>query len=183
MREGDDREFEEFVARSGDRLLRITILLVGDRGTAEDLVQGALERTYRHWSRVSAGHPEAYVRRALVNAAASRFRRFRVREEPLGPDSDVGSDHHTEQLLLRDELARALLTLPVRQRAVLVLRYLDDMSESEIAATLGCSPGTVKTHASRGLARLRASSHLTGGRPDESTESAEPTQPAVRRKP
>ncbi|TCJ34950.1 SigE family RNA polymerase sigma factor [Parafrankia sp. BMG5.11] len=167
MLEREERAFEEFVARTGDRLVRCAVLLVGDRGTAEDLVQGALERTYRHWPRVSAGHPEAYVRRALVNAAASRWRRFRIHEVPLGADTEIGLPDHADRLSVRDELIRALMTLPVRQRAVLVLRYLDDLPEAEVAAALGCSVGSVKSQASRGLARLRASAHLDDVLPAE----------------
>ncbi|WP_261566496.1 SigE family RNA polymerase sigma factor [Frankia gtarii] len=162
MRERDERAFEEFVAHSGDRLLRSAVLLVGDRGAAEDLLQGALERTYRHWPRVSTGQPEAYVRRVLVNAAASRWRRRRIREVPWEPATAgvAGQPDHAERLVQRDGLIQALLTLPVRQRAVLVLRYLDDLPEAEVAAVLGCSVGSVKSQASRGLARLRASAHL-----------------------
>ncbi|KPM51099.1 RNA polymerase [Frankia sp. CcI49] len=160
MQARDERAFEEFVARTGDRLLRCAFLLVGERAAAEDLVQGALERTYRHWPRVSVGQPEAYVRRALVNAAASRWRSNRIREVPLGPHDVVGPPDHADHLLARDELIRALMTLPARQRAVLVLRYFDDLPEAEVAAALGCSIGSVKTHASRGLARLRASTEL-----------------------
>ncbi|WP_018501725.1 SigE family RNA polymerase sigma factor [Parafrankia discariae] len=173
MLEREERAFEEFVARTSDRLVRCAVLLVGDRGAAEDLVQGALERTYRHWPRVSAGYPEAYVRRALVNAAASRWRRFRIREVPWGPDIEIGLPDqanlpdHADRLSVRDELVQALMTLPVRQRAVLVLRYLDDLPEAEVAAMLGCSVGSVKSQASRGLARLRAGAHLDDVQPAE----------------
>ncbi len=163
--ERDERAFEEFVSRSGNRLLRNAILLVGDPGVAEDLLQGALERTYRHWSQVSTGHPEAYVRRVLVNAAASRWRRRRIREVPLEAAHDIGRTYDPDRLSLRDGLTRALMALPVRQRAVLVLRYFEDMSEMEVALTLGCSLGTVKSQASRGLARLRTSSHLDDVQP------------------
>jgi RNA polymerase sigma-70 factor (sigma-E family) len=162
VQERDERAFEDFVARAGDRLLRSAVLLVGDRGTAEDLVQGALERTYRHWPRVSSGQPEAYVRRALVNAAASRWRRRGVREVPLDATHEVTVADDRDRLALRDGLIRALLTLPARQRAVLVLRYFDDMSEADVAATLGCSVGSVKSQASRGLVRLRTNAHLDG---------------------
>ncbi|EIV91707.1 SigE family RNA polymerase sigma factor [Frankia sp. QA3] len=174
MRERDERAFEEFVAHSGDRLLRSAVLLVGDRAAAEDLLQGALERTYRHWPRVSAGQPEAYVRRALVNAAASRWRR-RIREVPWEADTAVGQPDPADRLVQRDGLIRALLTLPVRQRAVLVLRYLDDLPEAEVAAALGCSVGSVKSQASRGLARLRASAHL------DSAPQGDGALPVVRR--
>jgi RNA polymerase sigma-70 factor (sigma-E family) len=163
--EEDERTFEDFVGRVADRLLRGAVLLVGDRGAAEDPVQSALERTYRHWPRVASGNPEAYVRRAIVNAAVSRWRRRRIHEQPLdtdgaGPGADRGVApiaDHAERVGLRDQLVRALLTLPARQRAVLVLRYLDDLTEAETADVLGCSVGSVKSQASRGLARLRVS--------------------------
>jgi RNA polymerase sigma-70 factor (sigma-E family) len=183
VREEDEREFEEFVGRSADRLLRSAVLLVGDRSAAEDLLQGALERTYRHWSRVGGGQPEAYVRRALVNAATSRWRRIRIREVPLAfgdePEADVGLADHADRLSTRDGLVRALLTLPPRQRAVLVLRYLDDLPEAEVAAALGCSVGSVKSQASRGLVRLRDSAHLTGLRtaPADAGDAARPGPP------
>lgn len=178
MRDDEERAFEEFVDRTADRLLRSAVLLTGDRGAAEDLLQGALERTYRHWRRIGGEAPEAYIRRALVNAAISRRRRRRFQEVPLLIDGAWTADgsiaDHAEALSQRDGLIRALLTLPPRQRAVIVLRYLDDLSEAEVATTLGCSLGSVKSHASRGLARLRESSHLA--KPPPGTAS----QPATR---
>jgi RNA polymerase sigma-70 factor (sigma-E family) len=163
VQDSDDRAFEEFVARSSDRLLRSAVLLVGRAG-AEDLLQGALERTYRHWPRISTGATEAYVRRAMVNSAVGRWRLRRPVEVPLDDDLEVGrgTPDHGDLLASRDELMRALMTLPARQRAVLVLRYFEDMSEAEIAATLRCGVGSVKKHASRGLARLRTTSGTTG---------------------
>ncbi|WP_076816040.1 SigE family RNA polymerase sigma factor [Pseudofrankia asymbiotica] len=171
MRDDEERAFEEFVDRTADRLLRSAVLLTGDRGAAEDLLQVALERTYRHWRRIGAEAPEAYIRRALVNASISRWRRRRFHEVPLLTEGRWAADtrvaDHAEALSQRDGLVRALLTLPPRQRAVIVLRYLDDLSEADVAATLGCSVGSVKSHASRGLARLRESSHLSA--PPDST--------------
>ncbi|WP_307874611.1 SigE family RNA polymerase sigma factor [Frankia nepalensis] len=183
MRDDEERAFEEFVGRSADRLLLSAVLLVGgDRAAGEDLLQGAFERTYRHWPKVSEGHPEAYVRRALVNGATSRWRRLRARvaEVPLVTEGRPGSPEvpvadHAEALSLRDGLVRALRTLPPRQRAVIVLRYLDDLSESDVAAALGCSVGSVRSQASRGLARLRENSHLLDG---PSTVRAAPRVPA-----
>jgi len=172
VREHDDRAFEEFVAGSSDRLLRSAVLLVG-RASAEDLLQGALERTYRHWPRVARGTPEAYVRRAMVNSAAGRWRRRRLVEVPLddevgtgtgtGTGGWTGAPDHADQLSARDQLMRALMTLPARQRAVLVLRYFEDRSEAEVAAVLGCGVGSVKKHASRGLARLRETTAAAAG--------------------
>ncbi|WP_007519036.1 SigE family RNA polymerase sigma factor [Pseudofrankia saprophytica] len=170
MRSDEERAFEEFVAGSADRLLLSAVLLVGgDRAAGEDLLQGAFERTYRHWSKIADGQPEAYVRRALVNAATSRWRRLRARvtEVPLLTEQDPGGfgpqvADHAEALSARDGLTRALRTLPPRQRAVVVLRYLDDLPEGEVAAALGCSVGSVRSQASRGLAKLRDNEHLAG---------------------
>jgi RNA polymerase sigma-70 factor (sigma-E family) len=161
--------FTEFVQARSTALLRTAVLLAGgDRGHAEDLVQGVLERMYVRWDRID-GPPEAYARRALAHAAVNRWRTRRRRPElPLltedAPDRDPAAT-----VDLRDALVRALLTLPPRQRAVLVLRFLDDLPEEEVARALGCSVGTVKSQTSRALARLRESSgHLdlsntTGG--------------------
>jgi RNA polymerase sigma-70 factor (sigma-E family) len=151
--------FEDFVrARSGS-LLRTAFLLAGqNRVEAEDLLQLALERAYRHWGRVCrAGEPERYVRRILVNASADRWRRMARRAERplLATDPGPMAADRTTEVENRDYLLRALAGLTPRQRTVLVLRYFDDLSEIETAQMLGCSVGTVKSHAARGLARLR----------------------------
>jgi RNA polymerase sigma-70 factor (sigma-E family) len=151
--------FEEFVRDCSPRLFRTALLLAGqDRAAAEDLLQLALERAYRHWGRVCrSGDPERYVRRILANAANDRWRRaIRRPERPLDPGAagPVVADQ-TDAVAERDFLARALAGLPPRQRTVLVLRYYNDLPETEIADVLGCSVGTVKSQASRGLARLR----------------------------
>ncbi|WP_127503258.1 SigE family RNA polymerase sigma factor [Actinoplanes solisilvae] len=150
-----DDGFRAFVEQQWGPLVRLAYLLTGDRGHAEDLVQSALEKTHRKWGRVSRmDAPLAYVRRAMVNTATSWRRRRRVGEVPLlvtdGPAADpYGS---VEQ---RQQVVAALRTLPPRMRAVLVLRYFADLSETETAEALGCSVGTVKSQASRGLERLR----------------------------
>ena len=145
--------FEEFVyARSGS-LLRTALLLTGqNRAEAEDLLQLALERAYRHWPRVCrSGEPERYVRGILANASADRWRRLARRaERPLSaPGADPALPDHSAVVADRDYLLRALAALPPRQRAVLVLRYFDDLSEAETAQMLGCSLGTVKSQAAR----------------------------------
>jgi RNA polymerase sigma-70 factor (sigma-E family) len=169
VRADEELAFEAFVAGAADRLLLSAVLLVGgDWAAGEDLLQGAFERTYRHWARIADGQPEAYVRRALVNAATSRWRRLRARvsEVPLVVDGrwtvDIAADglDHADRMSQRDGLVRALRTLPPRQRAVLVLRYFDDLPEADVAAALGCSVGSVRSQASRGLARLRESEHV-----------------------
>jgi RNA polymerase sigma-70 factor (sigma-E family) len=150
--------FEEFVyARSGS-LLRTALLLTGqNQAEAEDLLQLALERAYRHWARVCrSGEPERYVRGILAHASADRWRRLARRaERPLPAAADPALPDHSAAVADRDYLLRALAALPPRQRAVLVLRYFDDLSEAATADMLGCSVGTVKSQAARGLARLR----------------------------
>jgi RNA polymerase sigma-70 factor (sigma-E family) len=151
-------DFTEFVRGRSTALLRTAVLLTGgDRGQAEDLLQGVLERMYVRWRRIRES-PEAYARKSLVHAAVNRSRGRRRRPELplLEPDAAVATAHDaTTSVDERDQLVRSLLTLPPRQRAVLVLRYFDDLSELDTAAALGCSVGTVKSSASRGLARLR----------------------------
>jgi RNA polymerase sigma-70 factor (sigma-E family) len=159
-----DDGFTEFVRDRSSALLRTAVLLVGgDRGQAEDLLQGVLERMYVRWARID-GPPEAYARRALAHAAVNRWRTRRRRPELPLTDPDRGrtaTGDGTAGVDLRDALVRALLTLPPRQRAVLVLRYFDDLPEEEVARALGCSVGTVKSQSSRALARLRErSGHL-----------------------
>ncbi len=151
--------FEEFVQACSPRLFRTALLLAGqDRAAAEDLLQLALERAYRHWARVCrTGEPERYVQRILANASNDRWRQVaRRRERLLSPgDADPLAQDQSEAIAERDFLLRALAALPPRQRTVLVLRYFNDLPEAEIADALGCSVGTVKSHVSRGLARLR----------------------------
>jgi RNA polymerase sigma-70 factor (sigma-E family) len=159
--------FEDFVRARSAALLRTALLLAGDKGRpeAEDLLQTALERAYRHWGRIcQSGDPERYVRRVLANASTDWWRRLRRRPEHALPGDEAGPEagDHASTIAERDFLMRALAALPPRQRAVLVLRYFCDMSEAEIADVLGCAVGTVKSQASRGLARLREASEVTG---------------------
>jgi RNA polymerase sigma-70 factor (sigma-E family) len=158
LRRRDDESFVAFVADRGTALLRTASLLCASRADAEDLLQTALEKTYRHWGRLSAeSDPEPYVRRILVNLTISRARRWRILREvhmPSPPEmaTAVSETHAVE---LRGALIEQLRRLGPRQRAVLVLRYWEDQTEADIARTLGCSVGTVKSQAARGLARLR----------------------------
>jgi RNA polymerase sigma-70 factor (sigma-E family) len=148
-------EFRQFVVARSPALLGTAYALTGDRGLAEDLLQVSLLKTYRHWRRVrSSDHPDAYVRRVMVNQRISWWRRRRVAESdhPV-PDRPGPAGSSPED---RDELLRALRALPPRTRAVVVLRYWEDLSEAEVARLLNCSVGSVKSQASRGLARLRA---------------------------
>jgi RNA polymerase sigma-70 factor (sigma-E family) len=150
----DDR-FREFVELRYVELLRTAYLLTGARPAAEDLVQTALLRAMRRWSRID--DPVAYLRRVMVNQRTSGWRRAARLTEQLTahlPERADGADL-AEGVATRDELVRALAELPPKMRAVLVLRYWEDLSEAETAELLGCSVGTVKSQASRGLARLR----------------------------
>jgi RNA polymerase sigma-70 factor (sigma-E family) len=149
-------ELERFLAERADPLMRAAVLLTGSHETGQDLLQTALERLLRHW-RTLDGDPEAYLRRTLYNLAADGFRRQgRLQRKlrllragtPPPPDPIAAVD-------LRDAVVRLLLQLPPQQRAVLVLRYWEQLSEAETATALGWPQGTVKSAASRGLRRLR----------------------------
>jgi RNA polymerase sigma-70 factor (sigma-E family) len=153
----DEAAFDEFLSARSTSLLRTAILVCGaTRHDAEDLVQHALERVYRNWSRIGRDNPEAYAKKIIVNAAISRARRRKVVQEIMfarPPETPADSP----DLDLRDTLMAELRRLPPRMRAVLVLRYWEDQSEQDTAAMLGCSVGTVKSQAARGLARIRES--------------------------
>ncbi|MFG3578247.1 SigE family RNA polymerase sigma factor [Micromonospora chersina] len=153
--------FDEFVATRSPRLLRTAFLLTRDWALAEDLLQTALARAWEAWRRIE-GDPEPYVRRIIVNANASWWRRRWRGEVPTAdlPEVAAEADRYSG-LDDRDRLWRALGRLPRRQRAVLVLRYFDDLSDAEIAEVLHCSVGTVKSQASRAVAKLRLDETLT----------------------
>lgn len=146
--------FDAFVASCSDRLVRSAYLLSGDRGHAEDLVQTALMRTARHW-RGAQANPEAYARRVVVNLAKDRWRNRGRRPAEVPLDAEPQAPE-TTMILDRDMLARAMSRLPQGQRAVLVLRFFDDLSVADTAAALGCTPGTVKSQTARALDGLRA---------------------------
>jgi RNA polymerase sigma-70 factor (sigma-E family) len=156
VRAADDADFTAFVAGSSRRLLGLAYLLTGDRYAAEDLLQGALERTYRGWHRINRdGVPEAYVRRALVNASTDRWRRRRgVVEVDIG-QARLAEPDGSDLTVARDALMRAVHELPAGQRAVLVLRYFEGLTESQTAAVMDCTVGTVKSQHARAIARLR----------------------------
>jgi RNA polymerase sigma-70 factor (sigma-E family) len=152
----DDQEFDAYVGASGPRLKRLAFLLTGDLDAAEDLLQTAYAKALPRWSRIRTyDQPDAYMRRVLVNGRTSLWRRTRGREVLTDRVPDrAGAD----PMSARDEaedLRRALLALPAKQRAAVVLRFYCDLSEQETAAAMGVSVGTVKSHTSRGLARLR----------------------------
>ncbi|MEU8230056.1 SigE family RNA polymerase sigma factor [Actinoplanes sp. NPDC048967] len=152
MRWAAPDHFAEFVRSRHAALLRYAYLLSGDAHLAQDLVQDALERTGIAWRRIERqGDPEGYLRRIITNRYLNRVRSLR-RERLVGDTPDVGV---TGVEPTDDSLFRLLDCLPRQQRAVMVMRYYLDQSEAQIAETLGCSTGTVKSNASRALTRLR----------------------------
>ncbi len=158
-------DFESYAAVRRPHLRRTAYLLCGDWDRAEDIVQEALTRLYVHWRRASrAESVDAYVRRSLVNAYLSEGRRPWRRERATDVLPDTAYQAHpayadtpdtSETTGERDVLRRALANLGASQRAVVVLRYWDDLSVEQTAAALGCSTGNVKSQSARGLARLR----------------------------
>ncbi len=168
----DDQAREDFrtyvVGRSAS-LLRTAYLLTGSRADAEDLLQTALAKTYLSWDRIRDREAvDGYVRRVMVNTQTSWWRRRTVDEHPTGelPERGSGRDS-TADLDLHDALWTALSTLPKRQRAMVVLRYYEDLTEAETAAVMGVSVGTVKSTTSRALSRLREDASLLTGRTDD----------------
>ncbi len=152
-RHDDVEQFERFVAARLGALLRFAAAMAHDRRAAEDLVQTALASTWAAWPRVRRrDDPEAYVRRVITNAYIAQWRRARrfaaLPWQRLETVVDPPADRD-------DALWSALQTLPPRQRAVVILRFCEDRSESETASLLGCTVGTVKSQAAKGLARLR----------------------------
>lgn len=150
-----DEAFDAFVVAASGKLLGTALLLTGDRGAAEDLLQDVLERLYVAWPRVR--DPLAYARRSLAHGATSRWRyRARRVEVPLTQAHELVGDDRSEDALDRERVLHALRQLPPRQRAVVVLRFLEDQTEAQTALLLRVSAGTVKSQSSRGLERLRA---------------------------
>jgi RNA polymerase sigma-70 factor (sigma-E family) len=152
-----DEEFSEFVAAALPRLLRFAHVLTGDRVAAEDLVQTALARSWRAWQLHRVDDLHAFVRKVMVNSYATWYRRHGGRETAVAslPGTVIAEDE-ARRVDDRDAMRRALMMLPPRQRAVIVLRYYEDLSELEIAAVMGTSAGTVKSQAARALRRLSA---------------------------
>jgi RNA polymerase sigma-70 factor (sigma-E family) len=151
--------FREFAAGRGAALSRVAYLLTGNHQLAEDLLQEALARTAARWRQVeSGGNPEAYVRKVMLNQLRSWLRRRRYAQVPLDAVADPVTDPDVAgRVSLQLTMARVLASLPPRQRAVLYLRFYEDLSEADTAGMLGCSVGTVKRHAHDGLAALRRS--------------------------
>jgi RNA polymerase sigma-70 factor (sigma-E family) len=151
--------FEDWVRARGEALLRFALMLTVDRGRAEDIVQSVLARAYARWEYISGlDAPEAYVKAAIVNENLKWWRRRSNREMPVDepvpdrayPDHDL-ADRHAD----RDAAWALLARLPRKQRAVLALRYYEDLPDDSIARILGCTTSTVRSQASRALATLR----------------------------
>ena len=169
-------DVERLLAERGGHLMRAAVALAGSRSDGEDLLQAALERLLRHWTRIE-GDPEGYLRRTLYNMAADGWRRRGAwrRKLPLvhAGGTDAPNTDAVDTVDLRDALGRALAQLPPRQRAVLVLRYWEELSQAETAALLGCAEGTVKSATARGLRRLRElTAPWTGYRPQLTEEKS-----------
>lgn len=155
-------DFNDYVAARGQALLRFAYVLSGDMHLAEDLVQTALIKAHRGWRRVSvAHHPEAYVRRVIVNSYLDHRRRRSSHESPVDFSKSgwhhTSSEAHADAIVERVEMWQALASLPRKQRTVLVLRYYEDCPDSTIATILGCAESTVRSNTARGLATLRQS--------------------------
>ena len=166
--ESRDEDFTAFVLARSARLVHIARMLCGDAALAEDLVQTALEKAYLRWDRIELGDPFGYVRQAVVNQHLSWVRRRPWRERPSGHaaelDQSLGSYVVDPGAAVDRKLAiaGALRVLTRRERAVVVLRYIEDLTEAQTAATLGVAVGTVKSANSRALQKLRAAPELSG---------------------
>ncbi|MER7608267.1 SigE family RNA polymerase sigma factor [Nocardioides sp. NPDC127503] len=156
----DDAAFTEFVTARLSHLLKLGRVLAGDDQRGADLVQDALERTLLNWSKVH--DPEAFVRRTMANRSVSVWRKLH-RERPLAELREpVGTDRPADH-----ELLAAVKRLPPRQRAVIALRYYEDLTEAQVAEVLGCSVGTVKSQAHRAMTTLRAQQAAFADREEE----------------
>lgn len=157
---GGREDFTAFAESRWPHLFRLAYGLTGDRWTAEDVTQATLAKVYVSWRRVRrADDPDAYVRRMLINTSNRRFRGHRVAEEPGDPPegmTGLSEQGHAEAVADRAALLAALRGLPRRQRAVVVLRFWEDLTDTQIAAALGCSASTVRSQLTRALARLRS---------------------------
>jgi RNA polymerase sigma-70 factor (sigma-E family) len=154
-----DGDFAEFAARELGGLVRLAMMLTGDRELARDLVQDVMLKVQSRWSRVAAADsPERYVKTMVVNAHLSWRRRWSVRHMVVAYSEqmlDAPTPDHAASIVDHDDIWQRLATLPRQQRAVLVLRYYERLTDTEIAEVLGCAVGTVRGYASRALASLR----------------------------
>ena len=160
MGQSEEDRFTDFVRVHSTTLFRTAYLMTGDHQRAEDLLQTTLVRVYQRWTKVDAmERPVAYARKILVHLAVSWWRKRSSHEAPLMPRDEPSRADRADEVAEHERVWRAVLSLPPRQRAVTVLRYYEDLSEADIAETLGMAPGTVKSHshaATRRLAELLA---------------------------
>jgi RNA polymerase sigma-70 factor (sigma-E family) len=174
-----DERFAAFVRSRGEHHLRIATLLTGSPDAAGDLMQASLLKLYRAWPRIDTrGEPDAYLRRIMVNTRRSWWRVRWRQETPMSELPEAAGEDTAERRAVGALVRQALGQLPKQQRAVLVLRYCEDLPEAEVASLLGCSVGAVKTHAHRGRLALRgllcdldpdAVNEMSVGRVDEAT--------------
>jgi RNA polymerase sigma-70 factor (sigma-E family) len=168
---GSRLSFEEYATARQAHLIRLAYLMVRDHHLAQDLAQESLARVYENWRRINAdGNPDAYVRKVMLNQLLTWRRRRAWSERPV---ADLGDQAVADQSAATDDraaMAVVLGELPMRQRAVIVLRFYEDLDDTAIADILGCSPATVATHAKRALSHLRsaaaAADLVRGGRHD-----------------
>jgi RNA polymerase sigma-70 factor (sigma-E family) len=176
-----DVDFRQFVAARSAALLRTAYLLVGDWASAEDVLQTALTKTYLAWRRLGEIEAvEAYARRVLVTTATSWWRRRWHGERPTDVMPDRASPDHIDEHIERQALWRHVRSLPARQRAVLVLRFYEDLTEVETARILGVTVGTVKSQCARALAGLRVSLGEDGLEPASRSEPRRGSEPSCR---
>ncbi|GAA4403277.1 SigE family RNA polymerase sigma factor [Fodinibacter luteus] len=173
MRRSDEEAFTAFVAEHSATLFRTAYLITGDYQRAEDLLQDSLVRVYQRWALVEAtDHPVAYTRKILVNQATSWWRRRSSHEWPVLVRDDRPWDGRLEDVGEHERVWAAVLALPPRQRAVVVLKHYEDLSEAEIAAALDMAPGTVKSHAHAAARRLAVLLAEPGVAPAPAREAA-----------
>ena len=167
--------FAEFMSARSASLFRTAYLIVGDHQLAQDLLQESLIKTYIAWSRLrDVSNAEAYTRKAIVTTAISWRRRRSFHERPTDLQPDTAVPDPGEAVTIHSSMVTQLRTLPPRQRAAIVLRYYEDLSEAQTAEVMGCSVGAVKSHVSTGLRRLRdrlGANFLTAPLGDEAVNS------------
>lgn len=180
MQDDDKSDFEQFMAARWQPLVRTAYVLTGNQQDAEDMAQTALTNAYSVWPRIrKADDVTIYVHKILINVYRTARRRRRVLEVLTSavPERHGAAAAAADSLHDRDEVARALAVLPPRQRAVIVLRYLEDLTEAQTASVLGCSVGTVKSQTSKALAKLRTGHMPAPADPDHPRTPATPTAP------
>lgn len=155
MQQSDEERFTEFVRAQTASLFRTAYLMTGDYQRAEDVLQAALVRVYQHWPRVDTmDQPAGYARRVVVNQSMSWWRKRSSHESRLKLNDEPAWDGRVDDIAEHERVWNAVLSLPRRQRAVTVLRFYEDMTEAQIAETLGMAPGTVKSHSHAAVRRL-----------------------------